>query len=314
MTTDALRGLADLARDRTTREGLEAQLVVARQRLADAQQRAGAAVDALAGELADVDRLESMSMTRILAGLRGSRDTDLDRERAEAQAAQYAAAEAEARRAAADREVTDLVVRINAFGDLDSRREALLRAREAEVAADPGSAPVAGRVSELATTLGTREAELQQLDEAGAAADHALAALRQAAEHLGSAGSWSTYDTFFGGGMVTDMMKYDRLDKAGQVIRQADAALAHLATELADVGLHAVGRIQVDQMTQFFDVWFDNVFSDWAVRDRIRQASDKVSVATAGVGETLEVLVRRRDVVLEDLHRLRAEREQLLSA
>ena len=253
-------------------------------------------------------------MTRILAGLRGRRDTDLDRERSEAQAAQYAAAEAEARRAAADREVTDLVVRINALGDLGARREALLAQREAEVAADPASAVAAGRLTELAAALGTHEAELEQLDEAGAAAHHALGALHQAAEHLGSAGSWSTYDTFFGGGMVSDMMKYDRLDRAGQVIRQADAALGHLATELADVGLHAVGGIQVDQMTQFFDVWFDNIFSDWAVRDRIRQASDKVHTATVGVGETLEVLVRRRDVAVEDLSRLRAEREELLSA
>lgn len=314
MTTDALRGLSDLARDRATREGLEAQLLVARQRLADTQQRAAAAVDALAGELADVERLESMSMTRILSGLRGSRDTDLDRERSEAQAAQYAAAEAEARRAAADREVTDLVVRINALGDLDARREALLREREAEVAADPASAAVAGRVTELSTALGVREAELGQLDEAAVAAQHALGALRAADQHLGSAGSWSTYDTFFGGGMVTDMMKYDRLDKAGQLIRQADAALGHLATELADVGLNAVGGIQVDRMTQFFDVWFDNIFSDWAVRDRIRQASDKVHVAAAGVGETLQVLTRRRDVALEDLRGLRAERERLLGA
>ncbi|KRF36828.1 hypothetical protein [Nocardioides sp. Soil805] len=313
MSTDALRGLADLARDRTTRQGLEAQLAVARQRLADTQQRAAAAVDTLAGELADVDRLESMSMTRILAGLRGSRDTDLDRERSEAQAAQYAAAEAEARRQSADREVTDLVARINALGDLDARREELLSAREAEVAADPATTTVAGRVTELATAVGTREAELAQLDEAAVAAQHALGALREADRHLGSAGSWSTYDTFFGGGMVTDMVKYDRLDKAGQVIRQADSALGHLATELADVGLHAVGGIQVDQMTQFFDVWFDNIFSDWAVRDRIRQASDRVRSATAGVGETLEVLVRRRDAALEDLHRLRAEREQLLT-
>jgi hypothetical protein len=313
MTTDALRGLADLAHDRTTREGLEAQLAVARQRLVDTQERAAAAVDALAEELVDVDRLESMSMTRILAGLRGSRDTDLDRERAEAQAAKYAAAEAEARRAAADREVTDLVVRINAFGDLDARREALLRARADEVAADPSSAAVAGRLTEVSTALGTREAELGQLDEAAVAAQHALGALQEAEQHLGSAGSWSTYDTFFGGGMVSDMMKYDRLDRAGHVIRQADAALGHLATELADVGLHAVGGIQVDQMTQFFDVWFDNIFSDWAVRDRIRKASDKVRAATAGVGQTLEVLARRRDAALADLRRLRAERERLLT-
>lgn len=312
MTTDALRGLADLARDRTEKEGLEAQLVVARQRLADTQQRAVTAVGSLAEELADVDRLESMSMTRILAGLRGSRDSDLDRERAEAQAAQYAAAEAGARRAAADREVTELVVRINALGDLDARRDLLLAEREAEVAADPASSGTSARLTELATALGTREAELRQVDEAAVAAQHALGALARAAEHLGSAGSWSTYDTFFGGGMVTDMVKYDRLDKAGQVIRQADAALGHLATELADVGLRAVGVIEVDQMTQFFDVWFDNIFSDWAVRDRISRAHDQVRTARAGVEETLEILGRRRAAALEELGRLSVAREGLL--
>ena len=30
---------------------------------------------------------------------------------------------------------------------------------------------------------------------------------------LGSAGDWATYDTFFGGGMFTDTVKYDRMDR-----------------------------------------------------------------------------------------------------
>src|SRR5690606_41433107 len=99
--SEALEGLAALAQAETEREGLVAQLDVARNRLAMAAQRHEEAVAHLADELEDVAKLESMSMTRILSGLRGSRDVDLSREQAEAEAARYPAAGTEARRAAA---------------------------------------------------------------------------------------------------------------------------------------------------------------------------------------------------------------------
>src|SRR5690606_784355 len=126
------------------------------------------------------------------------------------------------------------------------------------------------------------------------------------------AGGWATYDTFFGGGMVTDMMKYDRLDRAGALMQQADAALAHLATELADVGVDAVGGIGITQMTQAFDVWFDNIFSDWAVRDRIRQAAARVDHLLAAVVATEDDLRQRRAQAGAGLSAIAAERERLL--
>ncbi|MEU8612521.1 hypothetical protein AB0C29_31475, partial [Actinoplanes sp. NPDC048791] len=56
-------------------------------------------VDALrrrhAIEQRDVDRLENLSLARLLAGLRGSREQALDRERAEAEAAYYRVAQAQ---------------------------------------------------------------------------------------------------------------------------------------------------------------------------------------------------------------------------
>ena len=43
-----------------------------------------------------------------------------------------------------------------------------------------------------------------------------------------------------------------------------------LARELADVGVRStVERLQVDGLTRTFDVWFDNIFTDWSVKSRI---------------------------------------------
>lgn len=313
MTSPALQALSDLARDRTARDGLEAQLAQARQRLEEAERRAADAVAKLASELEDVARLESMSMTRILSALRGERDVDLNRERAEADATRYAAAEAQARREEAQRDVTSLISRINAYGDLEARRQQVLAEREQEVAADPGSAEVAARLAELATMIGAGQAELVQIDEAVEAAGVARQALSAADSVLGNASAWSTYDTFFGGGVVSDMAKYHRLDQAAQLIREADAALAHLATELADVGVGGVGGIRVDEMTRFFDIWFDNIFSDLAVRQRIREAAAKVDAALRGVLDVSGQLEARRAEARATLTELAAEREGLLA-
>ncbi|WP_110181923.1 hypothetical protein [Nocardioides solisilvae] len=306
--------LAEVARLERERDGLVERLAAANRHLAEAERRYDEAAGALAAEQADVRRLEQLSVTRILAGLRGSRDADLDRERAEEQAAEYAAAEAAARRDAAREEVDHLVGRLAALGDLDARREELLVRREAEVAADPRSGPTRDRLAELAGRQGVLEAEATQLDEALAAADAARRSLDEAARHLGSAGSWATYDTFLGGGMVGDLMKHQRLDRAGDLMRHADAALRHLATELADVEVGAVGEVGVTELARTFDVWFDNVFSDWAVRERIRQAAARVAHLLRGVDEVGADLVRRRAGVGAALAEVEEGRRALLSS
>ena len=311
--SDALTGLQQLARDRAERDGLVAQLEVVRTRWQATQGRVAAARAELTGEEADVAALESLSVTRILAGLRGSRDTDLDRERAEVAAAQYRVAEAEARASVDEREVASLEARIVGYGDLDARHAELLRQREREIAADPGAAATAARLSQLAEEMGTLKARGVQVAEADAAGRRAHDALRQAADHLGRAGSWATYDTFLGGGLIADMAKHDRLDKAQTLMREADAALARLASELADVGIGAVGEVGITELSRALDVWFDNIFSDWTVRDRIAQAARRVDALAQAVADVGRTLARRGQAVEHELALARAERERLLS-
>ena len=77
---------------------------VTSQRQAELRARQGELEGALAelrdkasAERKDVERLEGMSLGRVLASLAGSRDERLSRERAEADAARYRVAEAESR-------------------------------------------------------------------------------------------------------------------------------------------------------------------------------------------------------------------------
>jgi hypothetical protein len=303
---DALAAVADqariterLARARAAEAAAQATTATAREKLADAAE--------------DVQALESFSPTRIWATLRGSRDTDLDQEQAEHQAAQYEVARAEAFVHTAQEEVRRAEAELTALGDVAARREAALAAKEEWLTAAGGGA--SEELARIAGDLGLNLSQSKEVREALAAGDGAARYLDQAARLLDSAGGWATYDTFFGGGMLTDAMKYDRMDQAQRLLHEADRALKTFASELADVGLQVVVRgLTLDGLTQAFDFWFDNIFTDWAVKDRISEASRRTGEAIRVVAELRARLAHEDRELTERRADLVSRRERLLGA
>jgi hypothetical protein len=135
--------------------------------------------------------------------------------------------------------------------------------------------------------------------------------LSQVATMLGSASGWSTYDTFIGGGAISSAVKHSRLDAAAR----ADQCLAVLRTELADLDLvgPTAPRLAIDGLTRFVDVWFDNVFTDFAVRDRIKQAQQNVVRSTRLVSTVHGQLQRRAADAQARLAAIESERRALLA-
>ena len=108
------------------------------------------------------------------------------------------------------------------------------------------------------------------------------------------------------------MMKYEKVDRATELLRRADLALAALSRELADVHLPEVRGVQVDQMMRTFDVWFDNIFSDMAVRSRIQDAAARVGQALGQVEQALGALDRKGRDLARERAALDVRREELL--
>lgn len=140
---------------------------------------------------------------------------------------------------------------------------------------------------------------LREIREAQAACSAAIGSLRAALDRIGSARSWGTYDTWFGGGFFSSMIKHDRIDEAEAAMRAVDSALDRLRRELADIGVDgaAVGDVGVSGLSRSLDVWFDNFFTDISVQGRLKDADQRLS----DVGELLmsvsERLAERRGEV-----------------
>jgi hypothetical protein len=295
---------------RAEARSLTTRLAAARGHAAEARRRADDQVRRLADEDRDVEKLESMSWVRIRATLRGGRASELERETAERDAARYAAAEAEHRATMADADVRGIEAQLSALGDVDGALARALDAKEAWLRQRPGAE--ASRLAEIATRRGELAALERENREAYDAGRAAHTALSDALDVIRSAASWSTWDAFGGGGLLTDMVKYNRLEEAQRLVRVANDAMAHLATELADVGVTGVQGVEVDGLVRTFDVWFDNIFSDMSVRSRIHEARERLESALAAVERIAGDLVAAKREIGREAAALDVERRTLV--
>lgn len=293
---------------RAEARSLGTRLTAAQAHANESRRRADEQASRFADEERDVEKLESMSWVRIWATLRGGRATDLERETAERDAARYAAAEAAHRATMAEADVRAIEAQLSALGDVDGAYARALDAKETWLREHPGAATA--RLAEIATRRGELVALDHENREAHEAGARAHGALSDALDVLSSAASWSTWDTFGGGGLLTDMMKYDRLEEAQRLVRSANDAMASFATELADVGVAGVEGVQIDGLVRTFDVWFDNIFSDMSVRSRIHEARDRLETARSAVARIMDDLVATKRDIDRETAALRAEREE----
>lgn len=112
----------------------------------------------------------------------------------------------------------------------------------------------------------------KELEEALDAVHNVMGYTEDARKEFSSAKGWSTYDTFFGGGLIADLAKYNKLDNANKFVSRISAATKDMKKELKDVEMTLEHNLEIiSGSEQFFDIAFDNIFSDWSIRDKIEK-------------------------------------------
>lgn len=263
----------------------------------------------LKSEERDVEKLEKLTLSSILASLRGSRDADMERELRETAAARLRLQEAERQLAEIREEISDVRRRIKESRGCEAAYQALLEKKENVLRQrDPA-------LAERFAMLEARERELlsrsKELEEAVRAGEQALFQLEGASGQLENAESCGTWDVF-GGGLIFDMMKYSSLDDAQRQIGEAAGALRRYRAELEDVARTMEIGVLPDGFTRTADIWFDNIFSDLAVLDQIRQVQEQLLTLRSGIEGIQRELEQEQEDTREALRALRTEREELV--
>ena len=226
-------------------------------------------------EQEDVDALEGKSFSNWLYQLFGKLDDKLTEERRQAAAARCKLDVAERELAAVDSELKEMQTQLYELRFCEwEYTNALQQKRDALKAS---GAPAADEILELEKKIAFQESQKKEIRQANAAGKEALYAADVILSKLKEAANWNRWDTWGGGGILTHMAKHDSLDEAQSYVLTLQSKLRNFRTELADVRIRSDLHVNVDNFTRFADYFFDNIFVDVMMGDRIREAQSSIS-------------------------------------
>lgn len=127
---------------------------------------------------------------------------------------------------------------------------------------------------------------MKEVHEAIYAGERALSSLRIAQDELGRAKTWGIVD-LLGGGLITDMIKHSKMDRASSYMETAKHDLGVFQRELRDVTVHTDLQINVGGFLKFADFFFDGIVADYLVQSKISDAKKEVDKAIRQVEDIL---------------------------
>lgn len=218
-------------------------------------------------EMADVEKLEKVTLTSIYYWLVGQKEDVLDRERADVQAAALKCEAARREKEEVEKEIAQRRRRLSELSGCEYQYQELLRQKRAQMN-DP-------EVEEWEARAAHYQMQQKELREAVSAGRSALHTAESILGSLKNANGFATWD-LLGGGMIADLAKHSYLSDAQRQIENLQRQLRQFKTELCDVDFKDAVQLDVGDFLYVADFIFDGLIADWMVKDRIGRAQRQV--------------------------------------
>ena len=262
-------------------------------------------------EQADVDRLERTSLSSVFYAMLGKKEEMLDKEKVEAYAAKVKCDSAVEELKVLEDDLQQREAQLRDLIDCEQQYHALLQEkREAIKATDSLDAE---RIIQIEQQIAEQKNHKKEIKEAISAGTLALGTAISIVSSLDSAQSWGTYD-LVNGGLIAGMAKHSYLDEAQNKVITLQSQLRKFKTELTDVTIHAEMKVNVDGFLRFADYFYDGLFADWAVLDRIGRSKSSVMAVRTKIESALSKLKRMDAAVDQMIQQLEMERDNIVKA
>lgn len=220
-------------------------------------------------EVADVERYTG-GVWAFLYDLCADRAARLSREQAEARAILLRLEDESIEHDRLTAELAAIEGRLIAFAGADAELATARGAKLAELRAAGGE--LGEQLEEIAREAVMVLAARRATDEALVAGATARARIVRIMQLLDEARGWGALDMVIDSSLVSGV-KRDKLDEARGAAGALQGELAVFRIELGELGVRFDAQlIELADTGRFLDVWFDNLFSDAAVQDRIIRA------------------------------------------
>ena len=298
--------LQQLQEEVSRKKSLEAKWRELQSQQEDLSNRVQELETVMGNEQADVDRLERTSLTSVFYAVIGKKEDKLDQEKAEAYAAKvkYDSAVQELNLVVND--MHQIEMQLRDFSQCEQQYEAQLQEKDRAIKAS-GSLE-AEYIFQLEEQITAQKIQKVEIREAVAAGSRALRSADYILSSLDTAQDWGTWD-LLGGGLISTLAKHSSLDEAQDEVQQLQTELRRFKTELADVTIHTDMQVNVDGFLRFADYFFDGLFADWAVLDKISQSQSSVQTTKNQIESVLSMLRSMEDTVDQTIKKLEDEKE-----
>ena len=239
-------------------------------------------------EQEDVEKLEGRSLANYFYQVIGKLDDKLDQERKEAYAAKVKLDAAERELAGIESDIKEIQEQITDVLVAEARYKDALELKRRQLK-DSGT-QVADQILSMEERIAALQAQKQEIKEAISAGYSARSTADRILSELEDADGWNTWDILGGGGIITHMAKHSHLDEAQDLVQELQSQLRRFKTELADIQISANMQVNIDGFLRFADYFFDGLFADWAVGDKISQSMNSVSSTKSQISRTLDKL------------------------
>ncbi len=260
-------------------------------------------------EEVDVEKLEGLSFTNLFHMIKGDKSDKLYEERKEALAAKLKYDEAVLEINKLNDEIACIRDKISALGNLEKEYDEIIKEKERIIKSGGfNELNELNNLIEKQIDLKNREKEI---NEALSAGHMVIDSLKQVENSLHSASNWGTYD-MLGGGFIATMAKHSRIDEAKDEIDRTQSMLRKFHRELKDVGSTANINIEIGSFLTFADYFFDGLFADWSVQNRINDAEDRVYETLSRVNELINMLERDMRNTQSEFKKLDEEKVRII--
>lgn len=225
-------------------------------------------------EQKDVEKLDGISLATLFYSIIGKKEAMLDAERKEAYAAAVKFETTNKELEDVEKDIIKCKSELLDLFDCEEKYNRLIseKTEEIKVSGNPISTEILQYEEELAG-LKSQEKELNEAIFAGNQAKNVIDEIRNLLDDAESFGKWDLW----GGGLVTDIMKHDRLDSAQSKVETLQIKLRKFKTELSDVQLGVDIKINIDGFLGFADFFFDDIFTNLVVMKQINSSKNTMN-------------------------------------
>ncbi len=271
------KSLLEIRKNMVMMPVLQERIEALRGKIAKAEEEVRRLLKKYEAEALDVEKLEKNSFSAIILKNFGRYEDRLERESEEMLTAKLEYDKAVERVNDLKKNKAESEERLSLLFKDKTAFEAELKRREGIIKANAGT-DLSRKYGELEAEQDALAKQLVETEEALTAAGRVLSTAGSVLGHLGKAESWATFDVWSRGGIISHLAKYEHIDNAKNEFNWLNSQLKDLQKELQDLNLTGISSIDgIDSTTRAVDFWFDNIFTDMNVRERIRDDSERVS-------------------------------------